>query len=202
MHVSVDTMKENGFLYQPRKSSRYPALHITDADFADDIALLADNLPNAQALLSALESAANCTGLYLNETKTECLPINIRNRIEMKTLANNILKHVDDYKYLGSHIINSEKDFITRKGMAWAACNKMDKIWKSNIDRTIKIRIFRAAIEPILLYGSETWTLSAKQHQRLDSCYSSSKKSSKSFLEKTSNTSNPLWQSPTNICAG
>ena len=171
MRVSVDTIKEKGFLYQPRKSSRYPALHITDADFADDIALLADNLPNAQALLSALESAANCTGLYLNETKTECLPINIRNRIEMKTLANNILKHVDDYKYLGSHIINSEKDFITRKGMAWAACNKMDKIWKSNIDRTIKIRIFRAAIEPILLYGSETWTLSAKQHQRLDGCY-------------------------------
>ena len=171
MRISVDTMKENGFLYQPRKSSRYPALHITDADFADDIALLADNLPNAQALLSALESAANCTGLYLNETKTECLPINIRNRIEMKTLANNILKFVDDYKYLGSHIINSEKDFITRKGMAWAACNKMDKIWKSNLDRTIKIRIFRAAIEPILLYGSETWTLSAKQHQRLDGCY-------------------------------
>ena len=87
-------------------------------------------LTNAQALLSALESAANCTGLYLNETKTECLPINIRDRIELKTLANNILKYVDDYKYLGSHIINSEKDFTTRKGMAWAACNKMDNIWK------------------------------------------------------------------------
>ena len=101
-------------------------------------------LTNAQALLSALESAANCTGLYLNETKTECLPINIRDRIELKTLANNILKYFDDYKYLGSHIINSEKDFTTRKGMAWAACNKMDKIWKSNLDRTVKIKIFRA----------------------------------------------------------
>ena len=70
MRVSVDTMKENGLLYQPRRSSRYPALHITDADFADDIALLSDNLANAQALLSSLESAANGTGLYLNETKT------------------------------------------------------------------------------------------------------------------------------------
>ena len=89
----------------------------------------------------------------------------------MKTLANNILKYVDDYKYLGSHIINSEKDFNTRKGMAWAACNKMDKIWKSNLDRTIRIKIFRVTVEPILLYGSETWTLSAKQYQRLDGCY-------------------------------
>ena len=171
MRVSVDTMKENGLLYQPRKSSRYPALHITDADFADDIALLADNLTNAQALLSALESAANCTGLYLNESKTECMPVNIRTHIEMKTLANNTLKYVDDYKYLGSHIRNSEKDFNTRKGMAWAACNNMDKIWKSKLDRTIKIKIFRVTIEPILLYGSETWTLSAKQHARLDGCY-------------------------------
>ena len=171
MRMSVDKIKENGLLYQPRKSSRYPALHITDADFADDIALLADNLTNAQNLLSALESAANSTGLYLNETKTECMPINIRNRIEVKTLSNNILKCVDDYKYLGSHIINSEKDFNIRKGLAWAACNKLDKIWKSNLNRTIKIKIFRVTIEPILLYGSETWTLSTKQQNRLDGCY-------------------------------
>lgn len=171
MRISVDTMKENGLLYRPRKSSRHPDLFITDADFADDIALLSDSLTNAQALLSALESASNCTGLYLNETKTECMPINIRNNIQIKTLSNNILKFVEDYKYLGSHILNSEKDFNTRKGMAWSACNKMDKIWKSNLNRTIKIRLFRVTIEPILLYGSETWTLSAKQHRRLDGCY-------------------------------
>ena len=32
-------------------------------------------------------------------------------------------------------------------------------------------RIFRVLIEPILLYGSETWTLSARQQRRLDGCY-------------------------------
>ena len=55
--------------------------------------------------------------------------------------------------------------------MAWAACNKLDKIWRSDLDRIVKIKIFRAAIEPILLYGSETWTLSSKQQCRLDGCY-------------------------------
>ena len=111
-------MEESGLLYQPRGNSRYPALHITYADFADDIALLSDNLSNAHALLSALESAANCTGLYLNETKTECMPINICNHIDVKTLANNILKCVDDYNYLGSHVTNSERDFNILKGIA------------------------------------------------------------------------------------
>ena len=99
------------------------------------------------------------------------MPINIRNNIQIKTLSNNILKCVDDYKYLGSHILNSEKDFNIRKGMTWSACNKMDKLWKSSLNRQIKIRLFRATIEPILLYGSETWTLSARQHHCLDGCY-------------------------------
>ena len=171
MRVSVDSIPESGLMYQPRKSSRNPALYVTDADFADDIALLSDNLQGAQALLSSLESAANCVGLHLNETKTEFMPVNIRNNQEIKTLSENILKCVEDYKYLGSHIQNSEKDFNIRKGMAWTACNKLSKIWKSNLDRKFKIQIFRVLVEPILLYGSETWTLSARQQQRLDGCY-------------------------------
>ena len=49
MRTSVDTINEKGFQYKPRRISRHPALHITDADFADDIyvALLSDNLENA-----------------------------------------------------------------------------------------------------------------------------------------------------------
>ena len=171
MRISVDTINEKGLQYQPRRSTRHPALHITDADFADDIALLSDSLANAQALLSSLESAANCTGLYLNESKTEYMPINCQENLEIRTISNKVLKRVKDYKYLGSYIYNSGKDFNIRKGIAWSACNKMDKIWKSDLDCEIKIRIFRVTIEPILLYGSETWTLSVKQQRRLDGCY-------------------------------
>ena len=99
------------------------------------------------------------------------MPINIRKNIQIKTLSNNILKCVDDYKYLGWHILNSEKDFNIRKGMAWSACDKMDKLWNSSLNRQIKIRLFRATIKPILLYRSETWTLSPRKQHRLDGCY-------------------------------
>ena len=34
-----------------------------------------------------------------------------------------------------------------------------------------KIKLFRATVEPILLYGSETWTLSKKLEKRLDGTY-------------------------------
>ena len=55
--------------------------------------------------------------------------------------------------------------------MAWSACNDMHKIWLSQLPKSIKLEIFRATVEPILLYGSETWTLSMKLEKRLDGTY-------------------------------
>ena len=47
----------------------------------------------------------------------------------------------------------------------------MHMIWESNLSRSFKLKIFKAAIEPILLYGSETWTLSTKLEKRLDGTF-------------------------------
>ena len=80
----------------------------------------------------------------------------------IKTINNTLLNMVSDYVYLGSFLSFSEKDILTRKGKAWAACNAMNKIWSSDLDRDFKLKIFKAAVEPILLYGSETWTLLGK----------------------------------------
>ena len=68
--MSVDKLNNNGLEIHPRKSSRNPAVHLTDTDFADDIALISGSLFNAQNLLSSLESAAKCAGLHFNESKT------------------------------------------------------------------------------------------------------------------------------------
>ena len=155
-----------------RRSSLDPAEYLTDTDFADDIALISQSLEHAEELLHSLEQASNCVGLYLNDTKTECLNKCISNNTHpIKTLNGTILNQVGDYKYLGSYISSSLKDFLTRKGMAWSACNDMHKIWTSQLTKEFKIEIFRATIEPILLYGSETWTLSKKMEKRLDGTY-------------------------------
>ena len=73
LRMSVDQINGMGCQIQPRREPRSPAMYLTDADFADDIALISGCLENAQALLKSLESAANCVGLYLNETKTDYL---------------------------------------------------------------------------------------------------------------------------------
>ena len=50
-------MKENGFKLTKGRSRRYPAQTITDWEYADDIALLANAPTRAESLLHSLERA-------------------------------------------------------------------------------------------------------------------------------------------------
>ena len=60
--------------------------------------------------------------------------------------------------------MDSEKDFKSRKGLAWETFNKLQKLWHL-------IYLFQGIIEHLLLYGSETWTLKQKNQKRLDGTY-------------------------------
>ena len=42
LRTSIDKIRENGFQLTKRRSKRYPVKTITDADYADDLALLAN----------------------------------------------------------------------------------------------------------------------------------------------------------------
>ena len=58
--------EENGFELTKKRSRRYPAKSITDADYADDIAILANTPNQVETLLHSLEHAAGI-GLHVNE---------------------------------------------------------------------------------------------------------------------------------------
>ena len=76
-----------------------------------------------------------------------------------------------DFKYLGSWIADSARDINTRKAKAWVACHKLKKIWNSNLKDELKIRLFVACVESVLLYGCETWTLTKDQERSLNGTY-------------------------------
>ena len=69
LRTSIDKIKENGFELTKKRSRRYPATTITDADYADDIAILANTPDQAETLLHSLERAAASIGLYVNCTQ-------------------------------------------------------------------------------------------------------------------------------------
>ena len=63
LKTSIDKIKENGFKQTKERSRRYPAKTITDTDYADDIALLANAPGQTETPLHSLERAAANIGL-------------------------------------------------------------------------------------------------------------------------------------------
>ena len=85
LRTSIDTMKVNGFKLAKERSRKYPVQTITDADYADDRALLANTPTQAETLLHRLERAAAGVSLHLNAHKTEYMSFNQRNIISTPT---------------------------------------------------------------------------------------------------------------------
>ena len=167
--------EELGLTINKRQSRRLEAETICDLDFADDIVLMSDTVVQAQKLLLNVEKECKGVGLMLNSSKTKSMFINIEYE-ELKNEAGDVIlqalteKGDQDFLYLGSWC-DKHRDISTRKALAWRSLNKLDKIWKSNLDEYLKILLFRATTETILLYGSQTWALTAAEERDLNGTY-------------------------------
>ena len=126
LRTSIDKIKENGFELTKKRSRRYPAKTITDADYADDIAILANAPAQAETLLHSLERATGGIGLHVNAHKTEYMCLNQTG--DISTQGGSSLKLVDKFTYLGSSVSSTEKDIDTQLAKAWTANDRLSVI--------------------------------------------------------------------------
>ena len=85
-----------------------PAHTITDADYADDIALLANTPAQAENLLHSLEWIAASIGLRVNADKTEYMCFNQSGVISTQNGSSQ--KWEDKFTYLGNNVSSTETD--------------------------------------------------------------------------------------------
>ena len=111
LRTSIDKIKENEFELIKGWAIRYPAKKITNADYTDDVALLANAPAQAETLLHRLEWAAAGIGLHVNVHKTEYMCFNQTG--DISTLNGSSLKLVDKFTYLGSSVSSTETDINT-----------------------------------------------------------------------------------------
>ena len=76
LRTSIDKIRENGFELTKKRSRRYPAKTIIDANYADDIAILANTPDQAETLQHSLEGTPAGIGLHVNAHKTEYMCYN------------------------------------------------------------------------------------------------------------------------------
>ena len=111
LRTSIDKMKDNGFKLTKDRSRRYLAHIVTDANYTDDIELLANTTTQAETLLHSLEQAAAGIGLYVNADKTEYMCFNQRGDIST----------LNKFTQLGSSVSSTETDINTQLAKAWTA---------------------------------------------------------------------------------
>ena len=172
--------------WQRKETEGTPQKTIADADYADDIAILANTPNQAETLLQSLERAAAGIGLHVNAHKTEYMCYNQTG--DISTLDGTSLKLVDKFTYLGSSVSSTEKDIDARLRKAWTAIDRLSIILKSDLADKMKRCFFQAAVVSILLYGCTTWTLTKRLEKKLDCNYTSMLRA---ILNKS------WWQHPT-----
>ena len=93
VRTSIDKIRENSFELTKKRSRRYPAKTITDTDYADDIAILANTHNQVETLLHSLERAAAGIGFHVNAHETEYMCFNQAG--DISTIDGTSLKMVD-----------------------------------------------------------------------------------------------------------
>ena len=141
--------------------------------YADDIALLGDNketlINNAKILLDKTKEL----GLQINVEKTKYMVTdriqNIHNNGNL-VVCDKIFERVSNFKYLGSILnqTNEIREELKRRINLGNACfYSVKKLLGSRIlSRRLKIRIYRTIILPVVLYGSEAWSLTLQDEKR------------------------------------
>jgi hypothetical protein len=148
---------------------------ISDVDFADDLAILADSMDQLLETLQILREEAKIMVLQINLNKTKIMPIDPSSPAVISPVsldATTSIEVVQKFTSLGSTI--SSDGFLpelqANLSKASSVMVRLNRhLWrKPNISRSTKLRIFNALVGSVMLYGAETWQASAATLMAID----------------------------------
>lgn len=139
--------------------------------FADDIAMLATNTRFLEENLQLLGKEAARLGLLINKDKTKYMITSRKNTRWRNITQFEGYERVTHFKYLGEVMTERNEVQMEIKGRL-AAGNRcyfsFQKLLRSSlVTRHLKLLVYKTIIKPVVMYGSETWTLTKRDEDRL-----------------------------------
>ncbi|XP_053951406.1 uncharacterized protein LOC128858879 [Anastrepha ludens] len=148
---------------------------LCDLAYGDDICFLTDKLESMQRKMEVLIKQAENVGLQVDFDKTKVMSWNVENMEKLRiTVGEKVfsIENVKKHNYLGcllSKHANTDAAAAERIDLARCKFKEWQTVWESRkLVESEKLDIFRKIIMPVLLYGSEAWTLSKQARNRLD----------------------------------
>ena len=146
----------------------------SDMDYADDVVFLAEFFDVLTSALDIMNEETHTLGLQISWKKTKLQAMSDLSQPPPypTVIDGETVELVEKFNYLGSIITTectSEAEINRRTGIAYGAMSDLDTVWRDrHITRRTKLRLYNALVLPILLYASETWTLTDKLARKLD----------------------------------
>lgn len=130
--------------------------------------LISTSAEELSGMIEELLRECQAVGLEPNYSKTKVMTNSTQ---EIITINNNTLTYVDDYVYLGQVISfndSSNKEILRRISLGWKKYWSLKFIMKGNYEMQLKKLIFDSCVLPVVLYGSQTWSLTKAQANKVN----------------------------------
>ncbi|BHF67069.1 hypothetical protein SprV_0301009200 [Sparganum proliferum] len=125
-------------------------------------------------MVSRVNEVAKSVGLSINAGKTKvfssCIPDQEKAPLGIDGCQ---LEEVDSFKYLGARLLpnrQSKDDIVSRIDAArWVFSSLRKCLWnRHDLSIATKIRVYRASVRSVLLYGCECWALRVEDERKLE----------------------------------
>ena len=160
----------NAGLEEAQAGIKVAGRNINNLRYTDNTTLMAESEEELKSLLMKVKEESEKVGLKFNIQKTKIMA---SGPITSWQIDGETVETVSDFIFLGSKI-TADGDFsheikryllLERKVMT-----NLDSIFKSrDITLPTKVRLVKAMVFPVVMYGCESWTVKKAECQRIDS---------------------------------
>ena len=130
---------------------------------------MAESEKELKSLLMKVKEESEKVGLKFNIQKTKIIAFG---PITLWQIGGVKVKIVTDFIFLGSKITadgNCSNEIKRCLLLGRKAMTNLDSILKSrDITLPTKVRLVKATVFPVVMYGCESWTIKKAEHQKID----------------------------------
>ena len=158
----------NAGLEEAQAGIKIARRNINSLRYADDTTLMAESEEELKNLLMKVKESEQ-VGLKLNIQKTKIMA---SGPITSREIDGETVETVSDFILGGSKITadgDCSHEIKTRLLLGRKVMTNLDSILKSrDVTFPTKIRLVKAMVFPVVMYGCESWTVKKAEHQRIN----------------------------------
>ena len=160
-NLYAEYIVRNAGLDETQAGIKIAGRNINNLRYADDTALMAER-EELKSLLMKVEKESEKVGLKLNIQKTKIMASSPITSWEIDG------EIVSDFIFLGSKITTDgdcSHEIKRRLLLGRKVMTNLDSIFKSrDITLSTKVRLVKAMVFPVVMYGCESWTVKKAEH--------------------------------------